>query len=103
MKPFAKPILLTGTLLLAPIYAGCSTVPTALGCSALAEPILTRDTEHPAIGESGDAATDWMLLGTAYAGALNRANDDKQTGFAIIRACEIRDSSARPRSRWRFW
>jgi hypothetical protein len=73
-------------------FAGCSTVPTVTGCSTLAEAVLSRPVEHPLIGNSGDEATDWQLLGVAYAGALNTANDRSQTGLSIIQACEARDA-----------
>lgn len=101
-----KPILLTATVSLALICAACSHVPTATGCSELARPILTRDTPHAQLGDSGDAALDWQLYGVAETGQLNRANDDKRTGFAIINACEARDAETRERLErpwWRVW
>lgn len=102
MKPSAKPILLIGIVSLAFSFAGCTTVRTATGCSALAEAILTRTTPHAELADSGDALLDWQLYGTAEAGQLNAANDDKRTGFEIIRGCEARDAEA-ARPRWRLW
>lgn len=74
--------------------------------SELARPILTTKTPHAAIGDTGDPAQDWQLYGVAETGQLNRANDDKQTGFAIINACEARDAEIRRRIEppwWRRW
>lgn len=92
---FAKPILLTAIACSAIVSASCSTVPIATGCSELARPILTRATPHADIGDSGDAALDAQLYGAAETGQLNKANDDKATGFAIINACERRDAEIR--------
>ncbi|MEH6697186.1 MAG: hypothetical protein V7672_00660 [Brevundimonas sp.] len=77
--------------------AACSHVPTATGCSELVRPILTRATPHAEIGNTGDPATDWQLYGVAETGQLNKANDDKETGFEIIQACERRDEQVRER------
>ena len=103
----AKPLLLTAIVLLAISSASCSTVPIATGCSTLAEGILTRDTPHAEIGKpSGDPALDWQLFGNAESGQLNKANDDKQTGFRIIAKCEARDEANRAklnRPFWQFW
>jgi hypothetical protein len=88
---YAKPLLLTATVSLAFSSAGCSTVPIATGCSELARSILTTRTPHAEIGSTGDPALDWQLYGTAETGQLNKANDDKATGFAIVNACEVRD------------
>jgi hypothetical protein len=82
---------------LALICAGCNTVPIATGCSELARPILTRDTPHASLGETGDPEMDWQLYGLAETGALNQANDDKRTGFQIINACEARDAEVKAR------
>lgn len=90
-----RPILLSGMLSLAAISAGCSTVPTAPGCSSLARGVLGTPTPHAAIQESGDPALDWQLYGVAETGQLNRANDDKATGYAIISRCEARDAEVR--------
>lgn len=65
------------------------------GCSELARPILTRVTPHAVIGNTGDPALDWQLYGTGETGQLNKANDDKATGFAIISGCEARDAQIR--------
>lgn len=100
---YAKPFLLTATALLAIACASCSTVPIATGCSELARPILTRETPHAEIGDTGDAATDWQLYGVAETGRLNQANDDKRTGFAIINACEVRDATVRQRLDRPWW
>lgn len=91
----AKPLLLIATVSLAIASASCSSVPIATGCSELARPILTRDTPHAEIGDTGDAATDWQLYGVGETGQLNKANDRAQTGFAIINACEVRDNTIR--------
>jgi len=42
----------------------------------------------------------------AETGQVNKANDDKATGFAIINACEVRDESIRAhiqRPWWQIW
>jgi len=90
-----KLLLLTATVLLATASASCSSVPIATGCSELARPILTRDTPHAEIGDTGEAAADWQLYGVGETGQLNKANDRAQTGFAIINACEVRDNTIR--------
>lgn len=87
-----KPILLTGIASLAIGCVSCSTAPIATGCSELARSVLTTPTPHAALNDSGDPALDWQLYGVAETGQVNRANDDKITGFAIINACEVRDS-----------
>lgn len=76
-------------------------VPTATGCSVLAEPVLTTETPHAVIGDSGDELLDWQLFGTAESARLNQANDRAVVGFNIIRACETRDAEA-ARSQWRW-
>lgn len=72
------------------------------GCSTLAEAVLTRDTPHAVLGESGDELLDYQVWAPAESAQLRKANDDKRTGFAIIRACEVRDDSIRNRPWWRF-
>lgn len=102
----AKLPLLIATLSLALTSAACNTVPIATGCSELARPILTRETPHAEIGNTGDPATDWQLYGMAETGQVNKANDDKATGFAIINACEVRDNTIRAhieRAWWQVW
>jgi len=91
----AKPILLIATLSLALASAACSTVPIATGCSELARPILTTDTPHADLGNTGDPALDWQLYGVGETGQLNKANDRARTGFDIINACEVRDNTIR--------
>lgn len=91
----ARLIPLTAIASLAIGSVSCSTVPTASGCSELARPILTRDTPHAELGDSGDATLDWQLYGTAETGQLNKANDRARTGFGIINACERRDAEIR--------
>lgn len=93
--PYAKLLPLIAIASLAIGSASCSTVPDATGCSELARPILTRETPHAEIGDTGDPATDWQLYGVGETGQLNKANDDKRTGFAIINACEVRDAQVR--------
>lgn len=88
---------------LAVIFAGCSSVPTATGCSELARPVLAVATPHAAIENTGDPALDWQLYGVAETGQLNRANDDKRTGFAIISACEARDAEVKRRIERPWW
>jgi len=79
------------------LVAGCAssrvTAP-AEGCSVLAAPVLERETPHAALGDSGDAALDWQLYGTAETVQLNSANRDKRDGLNIIRLCEARDQRA---------
>ncbi|WGM31518.1 hypothetical protein [Brevundimonas sp. NIBR11] len=94
---YAKLLLLTATVSLAFSSAACSTVPIATGCSELARSVLTRSTPHAEIGDSGDPTLDWQLYGAAETGQLNKANDDKATGFAIINACEVRDAEVTAR------
>ena len=103
----AKPLLLTAIVLLAISSASCSTVPIATGCSTLAEGVLTRETPHADIGvETAEPALDWQLFGVAESGQLNKANDDKKTGFRIVQLCEARDEANRAklnRPFWRLW
>ena len=94
-KRSAAPLLLIGIAWLGIGSAGCSTVLTAPGCSELARSVLTTKTPHAELQDSGDAALDWQLYGVAETGQLNRANDDKQTGFEIISACERRDAGVK--------
>jgi hypothetical protein len=94
MQSFKLPLLIA-TASLGLVSASCSSVPIATGCSELARPILTRATPHADIGNTGDPATDWQLYGVAETGQVNKANDDKATGFAIINACEVRDNTIR--------
>lgn len=103
MKPFAKLILLSATLLLALGSGACRTVPLVTGCSEFARSILTTPTPHATIGDTGDSALDWQLYGTEETGQLNKANDDKATGFAIINACEARDAEIKRRIERPFW
>jgi hypothetical protein len=91
----AKPILLIATVSLALASAACSSVPIATGCSELARPILTTDTPHAELGNTGDPALDWQLYGVGETGQLNKANDRAKTGFGIINACEVRDNTIR--------
>ncbi len=90
-----RPILISGMLSLAALCVGCSSVPTAPGCSSLARGVLGAPTPHATLQDSGDPALDWQLYGAAETGQLNRANDDKATGFAIITRCEARDADLR--------
>mgnify|MGYP006935513073 CR=1 FL=1 len=100
---FAKPILATVTGLLALTCAACNTT-NVQGCSELARTVLTTDTEHPDIEDSGDPLTDWRNLGIRYPVALNNANDRAQTGYRIISMCEARDAeiTLAQRSWWPF-
>jgi len=93
--PFAKPALLTAIACSAIGFASCSTVPAVTGCSELARTVLTTPTPHADIGSTGDAALDAQTYAVAETGQLNKANDDKQTGFAIINGCEARDAQIR--------
>lgn len=97
----AKLLPLTGIVSLAIISASCSTVPTVTGCSELARSILTTDTPHAELGampdgtapaDHPDSALAWQIYGLDETGQLNKANDDKRTGFAIINGCEARDA-----------
>lgn len=102
--PFAKLTPLTVIGLLACGSVSCSSVPIApTGCSELARPILTRATSHAEIGNTGDPALDWQLYGIGETGQLNKANDDKATGFEIINACERRDAEAQKRLTPPWW
>lgn len=93
--PSAKPILLTAIACSAIGSVSCSTVPTVTGCSELARGVLTTPTPHAEVGQTEDAALDAQLYGIAETGQLNKANDDKATGFRIINACEARDAEIR--------
>lgn len=42
-----------------------------------------------------DSALAWQLYGLDETAQLNKANDDKRTGFAIINGCEVRDAQIR--------
>jgi hypothetical protein len=88
---FAKPLRLIGIAGLALISGACNTT-NVQGCSELARTVLTTDTEHPDIEDSGDPLTDWRNLGIRYPVALNNANDRAQTGYRIISMCEARDA-----------
>lgn len=99
----AKLTLLTVIACSAVMSASCSAVPIATGCSELARPVLTTPTPHAEIGASGDPALDAQLYGLAETGQLNKANDDKATGFAIINACEARDADIRRHIERPWW
>lgn len=99
----ARLIPLIATASLAIVSASCSTVPIATGCSELARGILTTDTPHAALGDSGDPALDWQLYGTAETGQLNKANDRASTGFDVINGCETRDSQIRAHIERPWW
>lgn len=71
------------------------TAPTVTGCSELARGILTTDTEHANLGDSGEPLIDWQLYGTAETGQTNKANDRARTGFGVINGCEARDAQIR--------
>ena len=104
--PSATPALKIATLSLALALPACKTAPVVSGCSSLAEGVLTTKTPHAQLGQSGDPALDWQLYGVAETGQLNRANDDKATGFAIIQGCERRDAEVRreiERPWWGVW
>ncbi|WP_426050609.1 hypothetical protein [Brevundimonas sp. SL161] len=64
---------------------------------------MNRETPHAEIGDSGDVALDWQLYGAAETGQLTKANDDKETGFAIINACEVRDATITARLNRPWW
>lgn len=92
---FAKLTLMTVIGCSVFMSAGCSTAPIATGCSELARSVLMTPTPHAEIGASGDPALDAQLYGLGETGQLNKANDDKATGFVIINACEVRDAEIR--------
>lgn len=75
--------------------ASCNTLPS--GCSELAQGILTKPTPHAELQSTGDSALDAQMYGLAETGQLNKANDDKKTGYEIIAACEVRDAKVRKR------
>lgn len=82
--------------------ASCNSVPTVTGCSQLAESILMTPTPHAVV----TATTTPEDYGLAETGQLNKANDDKATGFRVIRQCEVRDEEIRrslSRPFWQFW
>lgn len=61
---------------------------------------------HAEIGDSGDAALDWQLYGSAETGKLNLANSHIVGGWAIVSGCEARDARAAKRINapfWQFW
>ena len=107
MKYATRLILLPATLLL---VAGCAssnvlTAP-AEGCSVLAAPVLERVTPHAVLGNTGDAALDWQLYGTAETVQLNSANRDKADGLKVLRLCEERDQRSYRKINapwWAFW
>ena len=86
--------VLIGSALLVNGCASYRVTAPASGCSELASTILTRDTEHAVMGDTGDADLDWKLYGTAETGQLNVANRDKRYGYEIIRLCEVRDAAS---------
>lgn len=65
--------------------------------------MLTTDTPHAALGDSGDPALDWQLYGTAETGQLNKANDRARTGFEIVNGCEMRDAQIRRHIERPWW
>lgn len=65
------------------------------GYSELARSVLLTPTPHAELGDTGDAALDAQLYAAAETGQLNKANDDKRSGFAIINGCEARDAEVR--------
>lgn len=73
----------------------CSSLPS--GCSELARGVLTTATSHAVLGDSGSPVDDWREYGLLETGQLNKANDDKKTGYEIIAACEVRDAKVRKR------
>ncbi len=94
-RKFAKLILLSVKLSPVLLCVACNTAQAVTGCSELARGVLTTPEAHPVIGDSGDADLDWKLLGTAYAGVLDKSNDRALTGFNIIQQCELRDAEIR--------
>lgn len=103
MRPFVKPTLLIATVSLAVSLSACNTVPPVTGCSELAKGVLGTATPHATLGNSGDASLDWQLYGTSETVQLNRANDDKQTGLAIVQMCEQRDAETLARINRPWW
>ena len=101
--PFDKLRLLSAIACSAIVSASCSTVPTVTGCSELARTVLTRETPHADVPTTGDAALDAQTYGVAETGQLNKANDDKRTGFAIIHGCEARDAEIREKIERPWW
>lgn len=102
----AKLLLLIVTASLAASCASSRVVAPADGCSTLAASILTRETPHAEISDTGDAAQDWRLYGVAETGQLNVSNRDKKDGYTIIRSCEERDAAAARRINapwYAFW
>jgi hypothetical protein len=93
--PSAKPLLMTAIACSAIGFASCSSVPTVTGCSELARGVLTTPTPHAEVGSTGDPALDAQLYGIAETAQVNKANDDKLTGFQIINGCEARDDEIR--------
>lgn len=65
------------------------------GCSELARGVLLTPTPHAEVGNTGDPALDAQTYAIGETGQLNKANDDKRTGFAIINGCEARDAQIR--------
>jgi hypothetical protein len=92
---YAKPLPLIVIACSAIGSASCNTVPDVTGCSELARSILLTPTPHAEIGATGDPALDAQVYGIGETGQLNKANDDKKTGFAIINGCEVRDNQIR--------
>lgn len=102
--PLSKLIRLIVIVSPASVLLACNSLPTVTGCSELAKSVLMTPTPHAAIQNSGDAALDWQLYGTAETGQLNIANDRALTGYRIVSACEVRDAEvANRRPWWMFW
>lgn len=73
------------------------------GCSELARTVLLTPTPHADVPASGDPALDAQTYAVAETGQLNKANDDKATGFAIINGCEARDTAIRQHLERPWW
>ena len=99
--PSSQRTRIAAILSLVASLSACASVPIAAGCSELAKGVLTVETPHAVIGDTGDAALDWQLYGVSETGQLNTANDRAATGYSIIAQCEVRDAEIVNRPWWR--
>lgn len=94
MKYAVNLILLLATVSLVSGCASSRVVAPAEGCSVFGEPLLGRVVGHATLGDTGDAALDWQLYGTAETVNLNQSERDKRDGLSLIQTCEARDQRA---------
>lgn len=91
---YVKLIPLIASALLVANCASSRVSAPAEGCSVFGEAILGTVIGHAALGDSGDALTDWRDYGLDETGRLTQSERDKKDGLAVIQLCEARDQRA---------